>query len=152
MVFAKAIEFLNSSSEMRLVELEAVGLLRYQQLLTQMDVTEGNIQCVSMFLAHPQRMKFPQLMNTDLRGLNLSGVNFIRANLSGANLVGCCFQDADLIFANFSAANLSGADLRGATLNETIWTDSIVDDCDFRGAIGLTSTQAIALRSNGGIF
>ncbi len=139
-------EFLKSSVEERLVRLEALGLLRYQQLLTQMSLSTANIECVARFLAHPSQIKFPQLMGADLQGLNLAGVNFIRANLSDANLAGCCFQDADLIFGNFTGANLSGVNLRGATLNETIWTDSIVCDCDFRGAIGLTSTQVRELQ------
>jgi uncharacterized protein YjbI with pentapeptide repeats len=145
-------EFLKSSVEDRLVWLEEIGLLRYQKLLTQMGVSEGNITCVSKFLEQPSRIKFPQLMGTDLRGLDLGGVNLIRANLRGANLAGCCLQDADLIFGNFSGADLSGADLRGATLNETIWVGAICGDCNFRGAIGLTSPQVGELRSTGGIF
>ncbi len=145
-------KFLESSVNERLEWLDLIGLLRYAKLLTQISMTPGNISCVASFLAHPSRMKFPQLIGTDLQQLNLAGVNFIRVNLSDANLAGCCFQDADLIFGNFSRANLSGADLRGATLNETIWTGSIVSNCDFRGAIGLTFTQIRDLRSAGGIF
>ncbi len=148
----RAIEFLRGSVEERLGRLEEVGLLRYGKLLTQMNVSEGNVHCVSMFLNHPSRMKFPQLMGTDLAGLDLSGVNFIRANLSGANLMGCCFEDADLIFGNFSGANLTRANLRGATLNETIWSGAMVEGCDFRGTIGLTVSQVRELRSSGGIF
>lgn len=145
-------KFLESSVNERLEWIDRIGLLRYAKLLTQMSITPGNISCVANFLTHPNRMKFPQLISTDLQGLNLAGVNFIRANLSDANLAGCCFQDADLIFGNFSRANLSSADLRDATLNETIWTGSIVSNCDFRDAIGLTFTQIRDLRSAGGIF
>jgi uncharacterized protein YjbI with pentapeptide repeats len=149
---SRAIEFLKSSVADRSSQLEAVGLLRYAKLLTQMGVSEGNIECVERFFAQPSRAKFPQLMGTDLQGLDLRGVNFIRANLSRANLAGCCLQDADLIFGNFSGANLIRANLRGATLNETIWTGANVCECDFRDAIGLTTIQVRELRSAGGIF
>jgi uncharacterized protein YjbI with pentapeptide repeats len=147
-----AIQFLKSSSADRLVWLEDLGLLRYQQLLTQMMMSAENIDCVVRFLTDPSQIKFPQLMGAHLQGLNLSGVNFIRANLHGANLTGCCLQDADLLFGNFIRANLSGVNLRRATLNQTMWLDSIVHDCDFRGAIGLTAIQVSQLRSAGGIF
>jgi uncharacterized protein YjbI with pentapeptide repeats len=149
---SRAIEFLKSSVAARSSQLEAVGLLRYAKLLTQIGISEGNIECVERFFTHPSRAKFPQLMGTDLQGLDLRGVNFIRANLSGANLAGCCLQDADLIFGNFSGANLTGANLHGATLNETIWTGANVCECDFREAIGLTTIQVRELRSAGGIF
>jgi uncharacterized protein YjbI with pentapeptide repeats len=149
---SRAIEFLKSSVADRSSQLEAVGLLRYAKLLTQMGVSDGNIDCVERFFTHPSRVKFPQLMGTDLQGLDLRGVNFIRANLTKANLAGCCLQDADLIFGNFSRANLTGANLRGATLNETIWTGANVYECDFREAIGLTANQVRDLRSAGGIF
>jgi uncharacterized protein YjbI with pentapeptide repeats len=149
---SRAIEFLKSSVTARSIQLEAIGLLRYAKLLTQMELSDGNIECVERFFAHPSRAKFPQLMRTDLQGLDLRGVNFIRANLSRANLAGCCLQDADLIFGNFSMANLSKANLRGATLNETMWTGANVRECDFRETIGLTTTQVLALRSAGGIF
>jgi hypothetical protein len=147
-----ATEFLKSSIEQRSIVLQELGLLRYAKLLTQMKLDEGNIACVTQFLSHPSRIKFPQLMGTNLAGLKLDGVNFIRANLSDANLAGCCLRDTDLIFGNFSRANLTGADLRGATLNETIWTGAIVLGCDFRDSIGLGSRQVIELRSSGGIF
>ncbi len=149
---SRAIEFLKSSVAEKSIELDVVGLLRYAKLLTQMRVSDGNIECVERFFAYPSRTKFPQLMGTDLQGLDLRGVNFIRANLSRANLAGCCLQDADLIFGNFSEANLTGANLRGATLNETIWTGANVSECDFREAIGLTTTQVRELHSAGGIF
>lgn len=147
-----ATEFLKSSIEQRSIVLKEVGLWRYAQLLTQMKLDEGNISCVAQFLSHPSRIKFPQLMGTNLAGLSLEEVNFIRANLTGANLAGCCFRDAELIFGNFSQANLSGADLRGATLNETIWTGASLRGCDFRDSIGLGSLQVQDLRSRGGIF
>jgi uncharacterized protein YjbI with pentapeptide repeats len=149
---SKAIEFLKSSVAERVSQLEVIGLLRYAKLLTQMGVSDGNIECVERFFAQPSRAKFPQLTGTDLQGLDLRGVNFIRANLSGANLAGCCFQDADLIFGNFSGTNLSRANLRGATLNETIWTGANVCECDFHESIGLTISQVRELRSAGGIF
>jgi uncharacterized protein YjbI with pentapeptide repeats len=149
---SRAIEFLKSSIAARSNQLEAVGLRRYAKLLTQMGVSDGNIECVEQFFTYPSRAKFPQLIGTDLQGLDLRGVNFIRANLSRANLSGCCLQDADLIFGNFSGANLTGANLGGATLNETIWTGANVCECDFREAIGLTTAQVRELCSAGGIF
>jgi uncharacterized protein YjbI with pentapeptide repeats len=117
-----------------------------------MEPSAGNIACIERFLSYPSQMKFPLLMGVDLTGLKLDGVNFIRANLTDANLTRCCLQDADLIFGNFSRANLSDTDLCGATLNETIWTDAIVNGCDFRGAVGLTLFQVRQLRALGGIF
>ncbi len=148
----RAIEFLKSPVAERSSQLEVLGLLRYAKLLTQMGVSEGNIECIERFFSQPSRAKFPQLMETDLQGLDLRGVNFIRANLSGANLAGCCFQDADLIFGNFSGANLTRANLCGATLNETIWRGANVCECDFRETIGLTTLQVRELRRAGGIF
>lgn len=149
---AAATDFLGSSIDRRLQWLDRLGLLRYAKLLTQMKLSEGNITCVAQFLSDPARIKFPQLIGTDLAGLKLDEMNLIRANLTGANLLGTCLQEADLIFGNFSQANLSGADLQGATLNETIWMQTIVDGCDFRDAIGLTLTEIGDLRSRGGIF
>jgi uncharacterized protein YjbI with pentapeptide repeats len=148
----EAEKFLKSSIEQRLFVLTEYGLLRYRKLLTQIQLSEDNISCVAQFLHYPSQIKFPQLMGADLRGLSLDGVNFIRANLMGANLTGCCFRDADLLFGNFSRSNLTDANLRGATLNETIWTQTIVYNCDFRGSIGLTLAQVQYLRSHGGIF
>lgn len=147
-----ATEFLQSSIDSRLQWLDRIGLLRYAQLLTQIKLSAGNITCVAQFLGNPSQVKFPQAIGADLAGLRLAGMNLIRANLTEANLVGCCLRDADLIFGNFSRANLSHADLRGATLNETVWKEAIVHDCDFRNAIGLTVTQVNDLRSRGGIF
>ncbi len=132
--------------------LQEVGLLRYAKLLTQMEPSEGNIACVERFLNYPSQMKFPLLMGVDLTDLKLDGVNFIRANLTDANLTRCCLRDADLMFGNFSRANFSDANLRGATLNETIWTGTIVSGCDFRDTIGITLPQMCELSSRGGIF
>jgi uncharacterized protein YjbI with pentapeptide repeats len=147
-----AIEFLESAPHKKLSILDRLGLKRYAQLLLQMPLTTENIQCVAQILTQPDRVKFPQLMGTNLVGLNLGGVNFIRANLTGANLQGCCLRDADLIFGNFTNADLTNADLQGATLNETLWNNAIVVNCNFSHAIGLTACQIQDLRSRGGIF
>jgi uncharacterized protein YjbI with pentapeptide repeats len=147
-----AIEFLNSTVADRLSLLKKLGLERYDRLLTQMSLTEGNIVCVARFLNNLEHVKFPQLMDTDLAGSNLDRVNLIRANLTGANLQGCSFRDADLIFGNFTHADLTNADLTGATLNQTIWNRTLVTGCNFSQTIGLTLTQIRELRSRGGIF
>jgi uncharacterized protein YjbI with pentapeptide repeats len=149
---ARAIEFLNSTSAERLSLLAELGLKRYAQLLTAIHTTPGNIICVAMFLSNPERVKFPQLMGTDLTGLNLDQMNLIRANFTGANLHGCSCRDADLIFGNFTNADLTNADLTGATLNETIWDRAILTGCNLSQTIGLTSAQIHNLRSRGAIF
>lgn len=145
-------EFLEQSSEKRLLILKDLGIARYADFLTQMPFTEANVVCVMRFFKDTSRVKFPNLRGADLSGLNLDGVNFIRGDLSGANLRGSRLLEADLLFANFTGADLRDADLRGATLNETIWTNALVKGGNFGTGIGLTNEQRRDLKIRGASF
>jgi uncharacterized protein YjbI with pentapeptide repeats len=135
-----AIQFLEQSSPQRLQILKQLGIARYD-FLTKIRLNEANIICMMRFLKYPSQLKFPNLIGADLSGLILDGVNFIRGNLSGANLQGSSLVNADLLFANLMKADLRNADLRGATLNETIWLDTLVDQCQLGLGTGLTQLQ-----------
>lgn len=147
-----AIDFLEQNPQQRLQILQQIGIARYADFLTQITLNEANIICVMRFLENPQRLKFPNLVGTDLSGLVLDEVNFIRGNLSGANLQGSSLVNADLIFANFTQADLRNANLTGATLNETIWLGALVDGCNFGSGIGLTQMQRKDLQLRGASF
>lgn len=145
-------EFLKQHPQQRLVLLKQLGIARYADFLTQMPLTEANINCVMRFLSNPSQVKFPNLQGADLSSLNLNGVNLIRGDLSNANLSGSSLVNADLIFANFTKADLRNANLQGATLNETIWLDTLVDQCNFGRGIGLTHEQCKDLKVRGARF
>jgi uncharacterized protein YjbI with pentapeptide repeats len=146
-----AINFLEKSREERGLLLKEFGIARYE-FLTEIPLTEANIICVMRFLQTPSQLKFPILIGVDLSGLILTDVNFIRGNLTDANLRGTSLVNADLIFANLTNADLRDADLRGSTLNETIWTGTLVDGCFFGEGIGLTASQRKDLQKRGAIF
>ncbi len=145
-------QFLTQSPQQRLLVLKQLGLARYADFLTQMPLTETNVACVMRFFTNPSRVKFPNLKRAELSSLILDGVNFIRGNLSGANLRGSSLVNADLIFADFTGADLRNADLQGATLNETIWLNTLVDQCNFGLGIGLTHEQRRDLKVRGAKF
>lgn len=117
-----------------------------------MPLSEANVACVMRFFKDPSRVKFPNLKGAELSGLVLDGVNFIRGDLSEANLRGSRLVDADMIFANFTGADLRNADLWGATLNETVWSGALVDQCHFGTGIGLTNEQRRDLEVRGALF
>ncbi|MBE9037360.1 pentapeptide repeat-containing protein [aff. Roholtiella sp. LEGE 12411] len=146
-----AIQFLQQSPPQRLQILKELGIARYE-FLTKIRLNEANIICIIRFLQYPSKLKFPNLMGADLSGLILDGVNFIKGNLSGANLQGSSLVNADLLFVNFTRANLRNADLRCATVNETIWLDTLVDECKFGTGIGLTKLQRQDLQRRGARF
>jgi uncharacterized protein YjbI with pentapeptide repeats len=148
---SRAIQFLEQSPQQRLEILKQLGIARYE-FLTKMCLKEANIACIMRFLQNPSQLKFPNLIGADLSGLILDEVNFIRGNLLGANLQGSSLVNADLIFANFTNADLRNANLNGATLNETIWLNTLVEECDFGEGIGLTKSQRQDLRIRGGRF
>ena len=145
-------DFLEQPPQTRLLMLKEIGLARYADFLTIMPFTEANIACIMRFFSNPSRAKFPNLQGADLSGLVLDGVNFIRGNLFGANLSNSSLVNADLIFANFTQANLSNANLQGSTLNETIWRDAILKNCNFGLGIGISNKQRQELLSFGAIF
>ncbi len=146
-----AIQFLEQSPQQRLETLRQLGIARYD-FLTKMCLNEANIVCIMRFIQNPSQLKFPNLMGADLSGLILDEVNFIRGNLLAANLQGSSLVNADLIFANFSNADLRNANLTGATLNETMWLNTLVEECEFGEGIGLTKSQRQDLRLRGGRF
>ncbi|MBW4686562.1 MAG: pentapeptide repeat-containing protein [Komarekiella atlantica HA4396-MV6] len=146
-----AIEFLKQSPFQRLQMLKQLGIARYD-FLTKIRLNEANIICTIRFLQYPNKLKFPNLIGADLSGLILDGVNFIKGNLSEVNLQGSSLVNADLLFVNFTRANLRNADLRCATLNETIWLDTLVDECEFGAGIGLTKMQRQDLQRRGAKF
>lgn len=146
------IQFLEQSSQERLLILKELGIARYADFLTQMPLTEANVDCVIRFFIAPSRLKFPNLSGTDLSGLVLDGANLIRGDLSAANLRGSSLVDADLLFARLTEADLRDADLRGATLNETVWLGALVDQCYFGTGIGLTTEQRTELKLRGARF
>lgn len=145
-------EFLEQNPQERLVTLKQLGIARYADFLTQMPLSEANLACVMRFFKSPSRVKFPNLRGAELSGLVLDGVNLIRGDLSEACLRGSILVNADLIFANFTGADLRNADLNGATLNETIWSDTLVDQCHFGIGIGLTDEQSKTLIMRGARF
>jgi Pentapeptide repeats (8 copies) len=145
-------QFLEQSPKDRLLVLSSLGLARYGTFLAQMPLTKFNIACVMRFLQNPDRVKFPDLRAAELAGLALDGVNFIRGDLSGANLRDCRLHRADLVFARLVRTDLRGADLRGATLNETLWSRTLVKGCRLGQGIGLTEQQRRALSADGALF
>ncbi|WP_086691692.1 pentapeptide repeat-containing protein [Nostoc sp. T09] len=147
----RAIQFLEQTPLQRLEILQQLGIARYN-FLTQMHLNEANIICIIRFLNNPTQLKFPNLSGADLSGLNLDAVNFIRGNLSDANLQGSSLVNADLLFANFTRANLRHADLTGATLNETLWLDARVDECQLGIGTGLSHQQRKDLQLRGARF
>jgi len=146
-----AIQFLEQNPEQRLQTLKQLGIGRYE-FLTKIKLSEVNIICIMRFLQNPSQLKFPNLANADLSNLILDEVNFIRGNLTGANLQLSSLVNADLLFANFTKADLRNADLTGATLNQTIWLDALVEDCQLGIGIGLTQLQRQDLQMRGAKF
>jgi uncharacterized protein YjbI with pentapeptide repeats len=144
--------FLEQNPKDRLLVLKRLGLARYETILTSMPLTEANLACVMRFFQHPERVKFPDLRAVELAGLVLDGVNFIRGDLSGANLRGCRLHRADLVFARLVRTDLRDADLRGATLNETLWSGTLVEGCQLGFGTGLTDGQRQELSAGGALF
>lgn len=149
-LYLKSIHFLEHNHQQRLLMLQKLGLARYD-FLAKIPLNQANVACLVRFLQAPNQVKFPNLREADLSGLVLDGVNFIRADLTGANLRKSRLLEADLIFANFTRADLRDADLRGATLNETLWSEAVVEGCHFGRGIGLTYQQCQDLTTRGAI-
>jgi uncharacterized protein YjbI with pentapeptide repeats len=148
---SNAIHFLEQTPPQRLQILQELGLGRYH-FLTKIRLNDANINCVMEFFQNPSQVKFPNLSGADLSGMILNEVNLIRGNLTGANLQGSSLLNADLIFVNFTKADLRKADLRGAALNETIWLDALVDECQMGLGNGLTKQQRKDLQLRGARF
>ena len=92
----------------------------------------------------PNKIKFLDLSQTNLRGANLiganlNGANLNRANLNRANLIGANLEEANLngafLFgANLYGANLKGAELIGANLKGAILWVAILNGANLNGA------------------
>lgn len=149
-IYLNSIHFLEQNHHQRLIILKKLGLARYD-FLAKMPLNQANIACIRRFFQAPHQMKFPNLRGADLSGLILDGVNFIRGDLTGANLRKSRLLEADLIFANFTRADLREADLSGATLNETVWSEALVEGCHFGTGIGLSYQQRQDLKTRGAI-
>jgi uncharacterized protein YjbI with pentapeptide repeats len=65
----------------------------------------------------------PDLINADMRGLNLKGLN-----AAGLNLQGCYFRQADLRGIDFSKANLDGASIHAAKISGCLFPADISAD------------------------
>lgn len=150
-IYLNSLHFLEQNSQQRLLILKQLGLARYD-FLAKIPLNQANITCINRFFQAPSQVKFPNLRGADLSGLVLNGVNFIRGDLTEANLRGCRLLEADLIFANFTRADLREADLRGATLNETVWSEALVEGCHLGSGIGLTHQQRQYLKIRGAII
>lgn len=150
-IYSNSIHFLEQNSQQRLLILKQLGLARYD-FLAKIPLNQANITCIMRFFKAPSQVKFPNLRGADLSGLVLDGVNFIRADLTGANFQRSRLLEADLIFANFTRADLREADLRGATLNETLWSEALVEGCHLGSGIGLSHQQRQNLKTRGAII
>lgn len=145
-------EFLLQSAGRRLQLLQGIGLARFAPILTQMPCTPANGICLQRIFPNPAQVKFLDLAQAELQGLDLKGVNLIRACLRGAQLQGTCLQQADLIWADLSQADLQGADLQGATLHQTRWSGTQVQGCRLGLGLGLFADIRSELHSRGAIL
>ncbi len=72
-----------------------------------------------------QNLKEANLSGADLRRQNLEGID-----LRGAKLIGANLDEVNLIDANLEGANLSDVDLSTTELHGTIFTKSILNNCN----------------------
>ncbi len=90
-----------------------------------------------------------ELMEMDLRDVNLTGADLSEANLMGAdlkgadlsqgNLIGANFREADLSEANLTESNLTkanlvGAKLEGANLSHAMFNEADLSEANLNGA------------------
>lgn len=68
---------------------------------------------------------------TDLTGMDFSGVNLSCANFKGAKLAGCNFRSAILSKADFENADLTAADFSGAKIIKANLTNAKLDDLQY---------------------
>jgi len=81
------------------------------------------------------------LMGVNLTGAHLSGANLIGATLLGADLYGADLTGANLTEADLSGAILTGADLTGANLNGAVLFETVFANTNLKNATGLESCQ-----------
>jgi uncharacterized protein YjbI with pentapeptide repeats len=90
-----------------------------------------------------------EFKNSELRGsrfilCDFSGAHFEGVDFAEAHFIGCDFEDA--IFeegVNFSNADLTGSQLQRCWVGGATFVDAILDECDFRGALGAVNTKAL---------
>lgn len=75
-----------------------------------------------------------KLIRAKLDGMNLSNMKLYWANLSQSNLSGAKLIGADLSGVNFNLANLNGTDLSGTNLNFASFRDCNLCEAKLRGA------------------
>ncbi len=84
----------------------------------------------------------PSLKRRTVHGANLSatilrGARFNQCDLSGVDFSGSDLTNADFTRARLLAANFHGATARGAVFTNAIVGETMLTDCDLRGATGL---------------
>lgn len=91
------------------------------------------------------RARAGNLVEADLRGVNLSGANLPSADLYKANLAGASLSGANLLGAILQGADLTGADLTGADLRFADLTGANLTGANLFGA---DLTSAVLLITN----
>lgn len=74
------------------------------------------------------------LLNTDLRCVDMEGIRFSNVSLRGSDLSYANLRGANLSSVELSRAKLVGADLRGATLDNVTGSEADFTGAFFRGA------------------
>lgn len=72
--------------------------------------------------------------NINLSYIDLRNKNLMNLDMDGAVLIGASFNGSNLNGCNMSETNLSQSQFYGCTLYSTCFSDSLLKNCDFRGA------------------
>ncbi len=109
---------------------------REENPAVDVDLLEADLKGVNLSKAN---LSYADLRNANLSGANLSEADLHRANLNHADLPNAVLNDADLYEVDLWAANLRGADLRranlcGARLNGADLRTAKLSGADLRSA------------------
>ena len=85
------------------------------RLLREGKIDDFNLAC--------DKGEIPDLINSDMRGLSLSGLN-----ASGIDMKGCYFRQADLRGVDFSHTNLDGASIHAAKISGCVFPKELSAD------------------------
>lgn len=77
------------------------------------------------------------ISGVDLKLANLTGANLMRVYLIGARLIGADLSGANLRHADLRSANLKGANLRNADFTYVLVGETLFENNDLTGPIGL---------------